>query len=164
MARKQRQHFPNGEESELGQEVFFFFQKVSEELDFPCRDDFGEMNNRLHYHLPPQQVQKNHPVLHPPRDSSVASMPHIQTLGPTWSNGEVIVGHRQIAWRCVPPTPSRSFFCCQHCTQLMHKVFQALPDLIQNLVSTTTLIQEVCLKCHFTVEEDNIYIREIIVS
>lgn len=57
MARKQRQHFPNGEESELGQEVFK--KKVREELDFPCRADFGEMNNGLHYHLSPQQIQNN---------------------------------------------------------------------------------------------------------
>jgi hypothetical protein len=57
MARKQRQHFPNGGERELGQEVFQ--KKVWEELYFPCRADFGEMNNRLHYHLSPLQIQKS---------------------------------------------------------------------------------------------------------
>lgn len=57
MARKQRQHFPNGEESELGQKVFK--KKVSEELYFPRRADFGKMNNSLYYLLSPKQIQKN---------------------------------------------------------------------------------------------------------
>lgn len=129
MARKQRQHFPNGEESELGQEVFK--KKVREELDFPCRADFGEMNNGLHYHLSPQQIQKNirkkerkktPALLHPPRDSLGASLPHIQVLEPTWSNGErgycrsqadSLALHFSPHAPCPPP---HSLFCCQHCT------------------------------------------------
>lgn len=57
MAKKQRQHFPNGEESELGQEVSK--KKVRGELYFPCRETLGKGTMVFIYCPSPKQIQKN---------------------------------------------------------------------------------------------------------
>lgn len=128
MARKQRQHFPNGEESELGQEVFK--KKVSEELYFPCRADFGEMNNGLYYYyLSPKQIQKNIsekpaclPALH---QGTPQNLPY--PTSKSWDPPGLREGLLQVTGRepaSVFLLSLCSLFCCQHCTQLMHQAFQ----------------------------------------
>lgn len=119
-ARTQRQHFPNGEESELGQEVFK--KKVREELYFPCRVDFGEMNNGLYYHLSPKQIQKNirekpacPPAPHqgtPPKfpypTSKCRNAPGLRERLP-WGTG---TWPGSVVFLSLCP-----LFFCQHCTQ-----------------------------------------------
>lgn len=153
MAKKQRQHFPHGEESELGQEVSK--KKVRGELYFPCRETLGKWTMVFIIVLSPKQIQKNirAPVCPPvPHQGTPQKLPY--PISKYWDSLGLMQGLLQVTGRYPGPVlflALWSLFSGQHCMQLGQQAFQSLWDLIQNLVSTIAIVQDVRLKRGFTV-------------